>query len=1026
MGPDVGNNMRPLFYTKMKSFLKAALALLLVSAGLAAQSQSESSLFRGRKSIVYRFAYNGTYFWDSPRFERGDVFYNGKLYPGVFVNIDAASDQLLVKPDEEGMTISPDAGQVYCFTKGDRVYVNLRRLGVENVPDGFYEVLSGGKGIVYRRVHKTLYTREGDHNGAEIGYEDPNYRPEVLTYFNFEETFYGEKDGEIVPLKVRRNRAAELRRHPASPEELFSRADAAEYLSGNYPVVEKKLDFKGDAILSTLPAGYFTIDDERTNAEMLRLLREQNTIAEYQNKVYEIGKGSASRAKVTGQVLDVSTLEPIAGVTVYDDLESSYATTDAEGFYSITLPGGENALNFKEYSKDDMHIRIVVRGDGSLDVMMKEKVTALTGAMVTGESMAKHRTTAIGLEKISIKTIGRIPTAFGEGDILKAVMTLPGVKSVGEASGGFNVRGGSTDQNLILFNGGTVYNPTHMFGIFSAFNPDVVSGVELYKSSIPAEFGGRVSSVLQVDSRDGSFDKFHANLAIGVLTSRASIEAPIVKGKTSFLLGGRTTYSDWILRALPSNSNYAGGSANFNDVNLGITHKFNDKHVIRAYAYWSGDRFSFSRDTSFRYNNLNVSLKYQGAVGDRSTLSVSGGYDSYGNRLYDSGIGKSPYEINTAIAQGHLKAAFKTRLERHTLNYGLDALYIRLNPGTQAFSSGEGDLSLPLQTSVQPALYLSDLWEIGDRLSLDFGARFSSAYNPDDKSFHCAPEGRISLKYSPQSNFSLKAGFNNISQYIHLISNSSSISPMDTWQLACGKVKPLEGWQAAGGVYWTVAGGALDISLEGYWKSTRNALDYKSGAKLVMNGNLIDDLVNTRGKAYGAELMLRKPFGKLNGWISYTYSRTFLQEMTDRGISTISGGKWYCAPYDKPHDLKVVANYEITHRFSFSANLDYSTGRPVTIPTSKYYYGGEEKLLYTDRNAYRLPDYFRLDLAFNIEPTHRLKAFTHASFTIGCYNVTGRKNAYSVYYNAAGSTVRGHMISVFACPVPYVNLNLKF
>jgi outer membrane receptor protein involved in Fe transport len=264
-------------------------------------------------------------------------------------------------------------------------------------------------------------------------------------------------------------------------------------------------------------------------------------------------------------------------------------------------------------------------------------------------------------------------------------------------------------------------------------------------------------------------------------------------------------------------------------------------------------------------------------------------------------------------------------------------------------------------------------------------------------------------------------------QYIHMISNTTTISPTDTWKLSGKDVKPQDGWQAATGFYWTFAENKIDMSVEGYYKKTNNYLDYKSGAILSMNENLADDLVQVEGKAYGVELMLKKPLGKLNGWVSYSYSRTLLREMEDRGSATINEGKWYPASHDKPHDIKVVANYKFTHRYSISANLDYSTGRPVTIPVSKYYYAGGYRLYYSNRNAYRIPDYFRLDLAVNIEPGHYLKQLTHLSVTFGVYNVTGRKNAYSIYYTTdEGKSVHGNMLSVFATQIPYINLNLKF
>ena len=635
----------------------------------------------------------------------------------------------------------------------------------------------------------------------------------------------------------------------------------------------------------------------------------------------------------------------------------------------------------------------------------------------------------MGIERVRMEVINKIPSAFGEGDIIKAVLTLPGVKSVGEASSGFNVRGGSSDQNLILFNDGTIYNPTHLFGIFSAFNPDVVSEVELYKSSIPAEYGGRISSVLDVRSREGNANKIAGSMGIGLLTSHFHLEGPLVKGKTTFLVGGRTTYSNWMLKLLPQTSEYAGGHASFSDLNASITHKVNDANTLQAYFYWSRDGFDFSRDPAFRYANLNASVKWRSRLGSRLNLTTVAGYDQYGARLENS-LGqnqKSGYSVDTQIRQGFVKANFRyTVTDAHDLSFGINTTYYNLQPGMMApLYAGESlvkNWALDRQQALEPALFASDSWTVNQKLTLEAGLRLSGLLALNPAKFYLTPEFRLSGKYSFRDNFSLKAGFNTMSQHIHLISNTSSISPIDTWQLSSDRIRPQQGWQAAAGLYWTVANGTVDLTLEGYYKRTAHQLDYKSGATTLMNEHLADDLVETYGKAYGVEFMAKKTSGKLTGWLSYSYSRTQLREMEDRGVATINGGAWYNAPHDKPHELKFTGNYKFTHRFSISANVDYATGRPVTLPIGTFEYGGGTRIAYSERNTYRIPDYFRLDLAINIEPGHYLRQFSHMSWTLGVYNVTARKNAYSVFFNGTES----YMLSVFACPIPYINLNLKF
>ena len=822
-----------------------------------------------------------------------------------------------------------------------------------------------------------------------------------------------------------------------APREQFLEKAFDELRANGYSVTEhdgKYFVVRGAGLATALPAGYFDERKPAVDSTFLQYLAGQTAVMTFQNKIYEIGDPerarSSGRAAVRGYVRDVASGEPLTGVSVYDDSGRSFTMTDEFGYYKISLPMGEGRLGFSGYGLEDLKLELLVYGDGGLDVVMKEKVFSLKGATITSESMSQHRTPQMGVEKVRINMIKNVPVVFGEADALKVVMTLPGVKSVGEASSGFNVRGGSTDQNLILFNEGTIYNPNHMFGILSGFNPDVINDVELYKSSIPAQYGGRISSVLEVRSRDGNSKKVQGSLGLGLLTSRLHLEGPIVKDRTTFILGGRTTYSNWLLNLLPENSSYGGGRATFQDVNLGVSHKVDERNSLHAYGYFSRDKFSFSNDTTFRYRNVNGSLKWHSVFSDRHSMTLTAGYDSYHYGIEDRFNAYTAYRLETAVDQAFAKAAFKSAVnDDHTLSYGLNATWYNLNPGSY-HPAGDSSLvravDLDPERAVEAAIYAGDTWRIGENLSVDAGLRWSQFIRPGNRKFRGGPEFRLSGKYSFNDVTSVKAGFNTMRQYIHMISNSINVSPTDSWRLTSDKIRPQEGWQAAAGFYHTLMDNTVDLSVEAYYKRVKHYVDYKSGAVLVMNPDLPDELIDTENRSWGVELMARKNLGKLNGWVSYTWSRSRLREMEDRGVNTINGGRWYNAAYDKPHDVKVVANYKFTHRYSLSANLDYATGRPVTIPVGRYGYDGGMRLVYSERNGYRIPDYFRLDLAFIIEPGHYLKQLTHLSLTFGCYNVTGRKNPYSIYYTSDGYKVSGHMLSVFATQIPYVNLNLKF
>ena len=1003
--------------------MRKLVVCLLILAGFSCYAQSP--LFRGREMRDYGFAFNGHYFWNTAQFVPGTVFFNGTLYQNVPVNINAHTQDLLALESEFLTPVVAERALTAWFQIDGIYYMNLRYYGVSDAPEGFFQVLTDGRRTVWMQRRKLFAREPGNHNGLKgIGYDDPNYRENVIAYFYQQDRYYIEKDGAFKRIRPGRARRAAMR--PVIPDLDGTPSAAVPRTLSRPPLL------KGSS--ESLPPGWFsTQDPSEERRALLAAIEQENLIASYRNKTYEIGSvGAAARATVSGVVRDVASGEPVQSALVSDSSGKIYCYTDPEGRYELTLPTGDNLLSFREYSMEDMDVHVIVHGSGGLDVVMREKVTALQSAYVTANSMANHRNAGMGLEKINSATITHIPFAFGEGDVLKAVLTLPGVKSVGEASSGFNVRGGSSDQNLILFNGGTIYNPSHLFGIFSAFNTDVVDDIELYKSSIPVQFGGRISSVLDISTRDGNTERIRGSLGLGILTSHLALEGPIVKDKTTFVLGARTTYSDWLLKRLPAVSGYSGGKASFSDVNLGVTHRFDERNTLKVTGYWSRDGFTFRGDTTFRYSNLDVAVKWTRTADSGRTLSVSAGYDRYSNTL-DRGYFTDPlgsYSLKTTVNQGFLRAGVKQRRGVHTLSWGGDAVLYGLSPGMLQ-PTGESlviQRSLAPEYALEPALYAGDLWQPeGSPFSIEAGLRYSSFLAFKPAKYYAGPELRLSGKYSPLPNLSFKAGINSMNQYIHLISNTSSISPMDTWKLSGADILPQRGWQAAAGAYWTVLGNSVDISVEGYYKRMYNYLDYKSGAVLSMNEHLADDLVRTRGQSYGVEFMLRKQTGRLTGWVSYTWSRSLLQEMQDRGLETINGGAWYNAPHDKPHDVKLVGNYKFTHRYSVSFNLDYSTGRPVTIPVGQYLYGNALRLMYSERNAYRIPDYFRLDLALNIEPGHYLKAFTHMSATLGCYNVTGRRNAYSVFYTTtAGRDVRGYMVSVFATQVPYISLNLKF
>jgi hypothetical protein len=778
-----------------------------------------------------------------------------------------------------------------------------------------------------------------------------------------------------------------------------------------------------------------------------------------ERRVFDIGikNSGKARATISGTVKSMNSGEPILGAAVTVQNSSAGVATDEKGNYSLELPTGRHSLTIRSIGMKNTIRNIVLHSDGRLNIEMVPESSNLNEVTVTSDRESHVKGLQMGVERLDIQTIKYIPSSFGEVDVLKAMLTVPGVKTVGEASSGFNVRGGATDQNLILFNNATIYNPFHFFGFFSSFNSETVESVELYKSAIPASYGGRLSSVLKVDSREGDMQKYKGSVGLGLLTSRLNLEGPIVKDKVSFLVGGRTTYSNWIFNLLPDDSGYKGTEASFYDVNFTLTGKINDKNTVSVSGYMSQDESNLNTDTTYSYSNRNISARWSSGFSSKLFADFTAGYDhyDYGNKSTSDPI--NAYKLTFAINQVHAKADFSYELSlAHTLKFGASGIYYSTNPGTYVpvgEASQVANAVVEYERGFESALFAEDQFEITDQLSVSAGLRYSmfnylgdqtvNQYAPGsprteenitgtkeyDKNelikTYNGPEIRASVRYAFTDNFSIKASYNTLRQYIHMLSNTVAISPTDTWKLSDPNIKPQFSEQYSFGVYNTVFK-TLQTSAEVYSKKIENYLDYKSGAVLIMNDHVETDVMTTRGKAYGVELMVRKPIGKLNGWISYTYSRILLKMDDPIAGENINRGEYYPASYDKPHDFSLVLNQKVNRRLSFSLNTNYSTGRPVTIPIGVFYYGGAPKTLYSDRNGYRIPDYFRMDFSVNVEGNHNLKQWIHTSWTFGIYNLTGRKNPYSVYYTSENGAINGYKLSIFGTLVPFVNFNFRF
>jgi hypothetical protein len=821
---------------------------------------------------------------------------------------------------------------------------------------------------------------------------------------------------------------------------------------------------QGHPIRPALPPGFFDVNPDTSG---LAAYNQGITTESHMpvsrvspdNKLYDIGIATnhlkAGNSNLAGYVHDGQTGEAIAGAILYIEHPHISATTDRFGYYSITVPRGIHILYILGPGMFDATRRIMLYSEGKMNIDLQEKVLALKTVIIESSRAGNIKNTTMGMQRISMASIKQMPAAFGETDILRAVLTMPGVQSVGEASTGFNVRGGATDQNLILFNDLTIYNPAHFFGFFSAFDPDLVRDITLYTSSIPAQYGGRLSSVLDITSREGNTKKISGTAGIGLLTSKLTIDGPIDK-KTTFIAGVRTTYSDWLLNLLPAQ--YRKSTASFYDATLHISHHFDDKNDLYLNGYISHDSFNLNGDTTYSYGNRNANIRYKHQFSNTFYGVATFGYDEYNYAVQSTMDSSLGYRLNFGIRQYDGKLDFNYYLgSHHSLEFGLDNKLYKIQSGS---FGPQGKYSLVLPQTLQPeqalesALYISDQYTVTDNLSIDYGIRYSLynylgprevyIYPPSGPKIaggftdsvnygsgkviktYQGPEFRISGKYSLSPNTSLKLSYNTLRQYIAMLSNTTAAFPTDIWKLSDSYIPPELGHQVSLGLYHNLKSNTIETSLEVYYKWIDHTLDFKSGSVLLMNPQIETAVINMVGKDYGAELLIRKVTGKLNGWISYAYSRSLIKQDDPTAGELINQGNYYPSNYDKPNALNITSNYRFSHRFSLSVDMTYSTGRPITLPIGQYYYGGSSRALYSDRNEYRIPDYFRMDFSMNIEGNHRIKQFSHNSWTIGVYNMTGRKNAYSVYFISENGAVNGYQLSVFGTAIPYITYNIRF
>lgn len=777
--------------------------------------------------------------------------------------------------------------------------------------------------------------------------------------------------------------------------------------------------------------------------------------------------GRYSKAQIKGFVLDGANQEPLIGAIVYDETAGIGTTTDKNGAYSITLPVGDNKIRLSYLGYEDSYQKVRLIAPGKLDFDLFEKSVHLEGATITAfRKDANIRSTQMSTFRLDPLTLKEMPGAFGERDIIKSFTLLPGVQSVGEFGTGFNVRGGNSDQNLLIIEDMPIFNSSHLFGLVSIVNPDMVTGVTLIKAGIPARYGERASSVVDIRKRGGNPQRTKVTGGIGLLYSRLHLETPLFNRKVFVSLGGRSSYSNWILKNIPD-YDLMNSSANFYDFSGVVSFNINSKNSFSLFAYQSQDDFLLSGQTNHSYQSRLGSLRLTSTLSPSLVSRATIGLSQYSNTI-EQPISYQPqnaFKMNNSINYETFKWQFDfTPQGVHSYEFGIQAIRYNIDPGKIMPIGTESiieNLDLDPEKGLELAAYASGNFEITSSLSAEIGIRGvwyglmgpakvfeyekglpQMPENITDTTFYknnkpvwssSGLEPRIGLRYLLNDNSSLKISYNRNNQFVNLMSNSSVMAPTDVWRLTNKYTGGLVSNQFAIGYFKLLPDQNIELSVETYFKLIDNIVEYRDGSNILMNPLIETALSNANGYSYGAELYITRKSRKLSGWLSYTWSRSLRRSNEVYDLFKINNNTYFPANFDKPHSLIVNGTYKFTRRWRINMIFTYNTGRPVTYPEQVFEYQGHQAILYSDRNKYRLPDYHRLDLSISYDENLKLNARGKGSWSFSIINVYGRKNAYSVFYKKEEPTEFNNQqryslykLYIIGRPLPTITYNFSF
>ncbi len=764
-------------------------------------------------------------------------------------------------------------------------------------------------------------------------------------------------------------------------------------------------------------------------------------------------------AQLSGYIREGKTGEAIVGASLYVEELQQGTSTNLNGYYALTLPIGNYHLKVNSVGFEEEQRSIKILSGGTLSLDLFESTARLEEIVITEQAEDANITGAqMSATRLDIQKVKKMPAFLGEVDLINSIELLPGVSVAGEGAAGFNVRGGDVGQNLVLLDGIPVFNPSHLFGFFSAFNSDLLQEATLYKGGIPAQYGGRISSVLDVKLKEGNLRKVQGAGGIGLVSSRLALEVPVVEDKSSLLIGGRTTYSDWILNQV-KDIQLRKSEASFYDVNARLNYRFNEKHKLTASSYLSRDNFVYAGENAYGYGNRGASAQWNFLISPQFLSEFRATYSAFDYEVTNDQDSTEAMKLSSGfgIAQAHWGITYFLS-DRHQWDIGVQASWYQFQPGSSQ-PQGEKSLVVPEkledEQSAEAAVYFNDEFTINRRLTLNYGLRYSWYVNlgpqqvylyqnslPQSSSsiidtvqyqageeiarYH-GPEPRVAVKYGINGRSSIKASYNRMRQYMHLISNTTAITPTDIWKLSDRYIRPQIGDQFALGYFRNSLGNAIESSIEVYYKEIQNLVEYKNGAQLLMNDALEASLLNGEGQAYGVELFVAKNIGRLTGWLAYTYARSLRRVESDFREERINFGEYYPSNFDQPHDLTVVANYQFTRRIRMGANFTLSSGRPITLPEGSYQQGNITVPYFSERNQYRIPSYHRLDVSFSIDGNLKKKKKWDHSWTISVYNLYGRNNPYSIFFvNDRGGELSAYRLAILGRPFPSLTYNFKF